>query len=164
MILNLTKKENPFKVNNFMIGQFVTLNDENTVTVAGSHQFITPHRGFSLKLLNLRTLCELTTVHTRVDYLSLDDINSFELGTNDLWNNLTDLNRLNRQTFKQGDSKRKLQLIHPEPEGEQDGEVEHGLGLGREDDVEVDSDDIDLLNRYDEDDTGEQLGGPETKK
>ena len=40
-ILKLTKKENPFKVKHFMIGQYVTINDENTVTVAGSQQFLT---------------------------------------------------------------------------------------------------------------------------
>ena len=142
--------------------------------MAGSQHFLTPHSrdiykiidvqkgGFSLRLQNLRTLGELTKVHTRVDYLSLEDINSFELGSNDPWDNLTDLNRLNRQSFKQGESKRKLQLIHPEPEGEENGEVEDSLGSGKEDDVKVDNDDEDLLNIYDEDDAGDQSGGPES--
>ena len=75
---------------------------------------------------------------------------------------MTDLNRLNRQTFKQGESKRKLQLIHPEPEGEENGEVEDSLGSGKEDDVKVDNDYEDLLNIYDEDDAGDQSGGPES--
>ena len=89
--MNLVKKENPNKIKNFTLGQFVTLNDENLVTIAGSRQFITPHSkdvykiiavlkgGFSLRLLNLRTLGELTCVHTRVSYFSLDDIDGYEL-------------------------------------------------------------------------------------
>ena len=102
-----------------------------------------------MRFQNLRTLGELTVVHTRAEYLSLDDINSYELGTNDLWNNLTNLNIMNRQTFKPGNAKRKLQLIHPHPDTYQ----EEGLGLGQEDTEEVVDDDEALLDRYDEDDT-----------
>ena len=128
--------------------------------MAGSRQFITPHSkdvytiidvlkgGFSLRLLNLCTLGELTCVHTRVDYLSLEDIDGYELGTNNIWDNLTDLNKLNHQTFKLGNANRKLQLIHPQADDEQGGDDE-GLGLGEEDDQEVREDNLDLLTRTD---------------
>ena len=71
-------------------------------------------------------------MHTRVDYLSLDDVDGYELGTNNIWDTLTDLNKLNRQTFKPFNAHRKLQLILPQAEDEQGGEDEEGLGLGEE--------------------------------
>jgi hypothetical protein len=157
----LAKKDNPNAVKEYKIGQFVTLNDPNLVTVAGSRQLITPHsrdiykildiaKGvFSLRLMNLRTQGELTVVHSRVSFLSLDDINSFELGSDDLWENLTRLNIKNRNTFQPGMAKRKFQLIHPVPE-----EEEEALGLGVEDDeVVVEGDAAELDNQDGDDNT-----------
>ena len=65
------------------------------------------------------------------------------------------MNKLNRQTFKLGNANRKLQLIHPQADDEQGGDDE-GLGLGEEDDQEVREDNLDLLTRTDEDNTGEE--------
>jgi hypothetical protein len=124
-ILNLAKKENAHAVKDYKVGQFVTLNDPNLVTVAGSRQLLTPSSrdiykildvmkgGFSLRLMNLRTQGEITVVHSRVSYLNLEDINAFELGSDDLWETLTRLNIKNRNTFLPGQAKRKFQLIHP---------------------------------------------------
>ena len=72
----------------------------------------------------------------------------------------TKLNIRNRQTFKQGESRWKLHLVHPEPEGEVNEEVEDDLGLGKEDDILVEDDDDNLLDREDEDET--KTGGPES--
>ena len=77
------------------------LNYSNNVTVGGSKQLLTPHsrdiyqiievnkKGFSLRLQNLRTLAQVTVVYARVDYLYLEDLNNFELGSQDLWDTLT---------------------------------------------------------------------------
>ena len=43
----------------------------------------------------------MTVVDARVDYLDLEDLNNFELGSQDLWDTLTK----KRQTFHQGEQK-----------------------------------------------------------
>jgi hypothetical protein len=99
--------------------------------------------------MNLRTQGEITVVHSRVSYLSLNDINAFELGADDLWETLTRLNIKNRNTFQPGMAKRKFQLIHPVPE-----EEEEALGLGVEDDeVVVEGDAAELDNQDGDDNT-----------
>ena len=144
----------------------------NNVTVGGSKQLLTPHsrdiyqiievnkKGFSFRLQNLRTLAKVTTVHARVNYLDLEDLNNFELGSHDLWETLTKLNI--KKNFHQGESRKKLNLVHPEPQGEVTEGVEDDLGLGIEDNIIVEDDDENLLNKEDED--GNQTGGQDQEK
>jgi hypothetical protein len=158
--LNLAKKENAHPVKNYKVGQFVTLNDTVTVTVAGSRQLQTPSsrdiykiisvmkEGFSLRLLNLRTQGEVTVLHSRVTYLSLEDINNFELGADDLWETLTKLNVKQRNTFQPGHTKRKFQLIHPVSAEE---ELEESMGLGEEDTELVEEGNVEELDQQDRD-------------
>ena len=108
----------------------------------------------------------MTVVHSRVDFLELEDLNHFELGTQDLWDELTKQNTKMRQTFKQGSSKKKLNLIHPEQqEDDREGGAED-LGLGVEDSTDIKEDDEELLLDKTDDDQLHQTEGfqPENEK
>ena len=108
------------------MGEYVLLNDSPEKTVEGSRQLNLPlskdlykikeiHKnGFSLTLLNVRTLDLLTVVHSRITHVSLDSLLSYDFGFPSLWNKLTDLNIKNRKTYRVGPTKRPLALVNPE--------------------------------------------------
>ena len=86
----------------------------------------------------------MTVVDARVDYLDLEDLNNFELGSQDLWDTLTKKRHL-------GWRRRKLNLVHPEPQGDVTEGVEDDLGLGIEDNNIIEDDEEHLLDEEDED-------------
>ena len=108
------------------MGEFVLLNDTPNKTVEGSRQLNLPlskdlykiigiHKdGFSITLLNIRTLDEITVLHTRIKHMDLDSLLSFDIGFPDLWNKLAALNVKNRNTYQVGPTKRKLALVGQE--------------------------------------------------
>ena len=106
--------------------EYVLLNDSPEKTVKGSRQLNLPlskdlykikeiHKnGFSLTLLNVRTLDLLTVVHSRITHVSLNSLLSYDFGFPSLWNKLTDLNIKNRKTYRVDPTKRPLALFNPE--------------------------------------------------
>ena len=107
----------------YQVGSYVLLNDGPDKTIDGSRQLNVPlskdlfkihsiHKyGFSITLLNVRTLDLLTVVHSRVTQVDLDTLLHYDFGFPDIWDKLTDLNVRNRNTYKMGSTKRPCQLI-----------------------------------------------------
>ena len=101
-ILNLAKKGRGSLPKQYQVGSYVLLNDGLDKTVDGSRQLNVPlskdlfkihsiHKnGFSITLLNVRTVDLLTVVHSRVTQVDLDTLLNYDFGFPDLWDKLTD--------------------------------------------------------------------------
>ena len=125
-ILNLARKGRGLEPRDFRVGQYVLLNDLPTKTVDGSRQLNLPlskdlfkiiqvHKeGFSFTLLNVRSLDKITVLHSRVSHVDLDTLLGYDIGQNNLWDKLSQLNVKNRNTYQMGSTKRKLALVNQE--------------------------------------------------
>ena len=110
----------------FAIGNYVVLNDGNSTTVEGSRQLNFPgskelykiiqinKEGFSLTLLNIRTLAQLTVLHSRVSHLHIDEIINYDLAMPQLYEKLAELNVRRRNTFIPGKTNQHLKLLNEE--------------------------------------------------
>jgi hypothetical protein len=125
-IFNLAKKGRGFLPIVYRVGEYVLLNDLPSKTVEGSRQLNLPlskdlykiikiHKeGFSVTLLNVRSLDEITVLHSRISHVDLDSLLSYDIGQPDLWDKLSKLNVKNRNTYRMGPTKRKLALVSQE--------------------------------------------------
>ena len=110
----------------FAIGNYVVLNDGNSTTIEGSRQLNFPgskelykiiqinKEGFSLTLLNIRTLAQLTVLHSRVSHLHIDEIINYDLDMPQLYEKLAELNVRRCNTFIPGKSNQPLKLLNEE--------------------------------------------------
>ena len=118
----------------YRVGEYVLLNDLPSKTIEGSRQLNLPlskdlykiikiHKeGFSVTLLNVRSLDEITVLHSRISHVDLNSLLSYDIGQPDLWDKLSKLNVKNKNTYRMGPTKRKLALVNQEDYMENESE------------------------------------------
>ena len=62
----------------------------------------------------MRSLDKLTVLHSRISAVDLDTLMGYDIGQNNLWDKLSQLNVKNRNTYQMGSTKRKLALVNQE--------------------------------------------------
>ena len=108
ILLNKKRSSSRFP---FKIGQYCTLQDDIAVKDDSKKLRVPVSRefwkivdilknGFLIKILNVRSLAEKSVVHSRIEHLSLQDIQAVHLNLPDLYDNLVRLQRENRNTYK----------------------------------------------------------------
>ena len=110
-INNLLNKRRPTSKFPFVVGQYCTLQDEVPVENESKKLRVPVSReiwkvldilkkGFLIKILNIRTLAIKSVIHSRLENLSLEDIQQVQLNIPDLYDQLVKVQRDHRNTYR----------------------------------------------------------------